>query len=64
MKKSLTLLCLLIATLAVAVPRPATTLAPSKHSRLAGREGGGVQKRVCGGREGGGLRGAGGLEAF
>jgi len=64
MKKVLALLCVLIANVAVAIPRPASAPGPSKHSRLAGREGGGVQKKVYGGREGGGLRGTGGVEAF
>jgi len=39
MNKVLVFLCVLIATSAVAVPLP-TTPALSKHSRLAGREGG------------------------
>jgi hypothetical protein len=58
MKKVLVFLCVLIASLAVAVPQPSTIPAPSKHSRLAGREGGGA------GREGGGLRDAGSAEGF
>jgi hypothetical protein len=65
MKKLLVLLCVLTANLAVALPLPRTTTGPSKHSLLAGREGGGgVQQRGCDGREGGGLRGTAGVEAF
>jgi len=59
MKKVLVFLCVLIASLAVAVPLPSTIPAPSKHSRLAGREGGSVHGGVYAGREGGGLRGTG-----
>jgi hypothetical protein len=57
MKKVL-VFCVLISSLAVAAPLPSTIPPPSKHSRLAGREGGGA------GREGGGLRDTGWAGGF
>jgi hypothetical protein len=58
MKKVLLFLCVFISSLAVAIPLPSTIPAQSKHSSLAGREGGGA------GREGSGLHDTGWAGGF